>query len=198
MTKSTAKIVKIVVTVLLISVNQASVFSQAVSDCNYPAMPASIMRHVFTDTAGNAFTLADHAGKVILVNLWGIWCGPCRPQIPELVRLQTKFGDRGFVVIGLNIGDMDQKPEKLSRLKSFAEKLQINYLLARSPKGLTNELFALVKEDVVPESILIDRKGRIRGVYVGGGPSVDNVMIDTVKKAIDECREDPTKIMFSE
>src|SRR4029077_16329718 len=67
----------------------------------YPAAPDSIMKVELSTVDGKKFTLADLKGKIVLVNLWGIWCGPCREQMPLLDRLQTKYGESGLEVIGI-------------------------------------------------------------------------------------------------
>src|SRR5260370_22424472 len=74
-----------------------------------------------------AVTLADSHGKVILLNFWATWCGPCRAEIPDLVELQNKYKDR-LQVLGLVVDDDDQ-----DAIKEFAKEFGINYPVAIAP-----------------------------------------------------------------
>src|SRR5262245_16135918 len=72
--------------------------------------------------------ISDRKGKVLLVNLWATWCGPCRGEMPHLVAMQNQYADKGFEVLGLDVGFADSdEPEPTSMIKSFAEKMQLNY-----------------------------------------------------------------------
>src|SRR5215470_2810979 len=73
---------------------------------------------------GKPLTLADYKSKVILLNFWATWCGPCRSEIPDLVELQNKYKDQ-LQIIGLVVDDDDE-----DAVKRFAEKYGINYPIA--------------------------------------------------------------------
>jgi thiol-disulfide isomerase/thioredoxin len=135
---------------------------------------------------GTRTKLADHKGKVVILNLWGIWCGPCRDEMPHLQAMQKQYADKGFEVFGLNIGDHDGKAEPVENIKKFAEQMKIDYTLARVESTLINQIYLLSKQQVVPQSLLIDREGRLRGVFIGGGPSVYSQMQETLDKTMNE------------
>ena len=92
----------------------------------YPPLPSGIADGEIELADGTITKASDHKGKVILLNLWGIWCGPCRDEMPHLAELQAAYGERGFEVIGLNIGDEDGAPENLDKIKAFGEKMKLN------------------------------------------------------------------------
>ena len=75
--------------------------------------PISLKSLAFTEPGGKASTLADHAGKTVLMNLWATWCAPCRAEMPALDALQAKKGGNAFEVVAVNVdtGD-DVKPRK--------------------------------------------------------------------------------------
>src|SRR5260370_7082809 len=79
-----------------------------------------------TSLDGKPVTLADSHGKVILLNFWATWCGPCRAEIPDLVELQNKYKDR-LQILGLVVDDDDQ-----AATKEFAQQLLLNYPVAIS------------------------------------------------------------------
>jgi thiol-disulfide isomerase/thioredoxin len=150
----------------------------------YPPLATGIANADIEFADGTKGKLADRKGKVVLVNLWGIWCGPCRAEMPHLVVLQEKYRDQGFQVIGLNIGDSDAQPENLDNIKAFGEKNKLNYELARAPRDMTAQIYRFANFDAVPLSLLIDRDGHVRGVLRGGGPIAIAQIQETVARAM--------------
>jgi thiol-disulfide isomerase/thioredoxin len=130
--------------------------------------------------------ISDRKGKVLLVNIWGIWCGPCRAEMPHLVELQDLYRDRGFEIVGMNIGDQNGSPEGVEAIKAFSEKMNLNYTIVRSPSSTTEQFYRVTKQQVVPQTLLIDRDGHLRGVFVGGGARVINSMKETLEKTMAE------------
>lgn len=100
--------------------------SQTVENGKSPPMPKEIMEAELKDLSGESFSLADYKGEVVLINLWGIWCGPCLPQMPKLAALQHKYHDLGLEVIGLNIGDSNGAPEAADKIQKFGERLHLD------------------------------------------------------------------------
>ena len=93
-------------------------------ESGYPLAPSAIRNAEFELIDGGTFRLADQQGKVTLINLWATWCGPCRNEMPELVKLEEKYKNQGFQVIGLDVD-----PEPLEMIEPFAKKMGINYKL---------------------------------------------------------------------
>ena len=135
---------------------------------------------------GTKFKISDKKGKVLLVNIWGTWCGPCIAEMPHLIELQNKHGEQGFEVIGLNIGDGGGSPEPLSDIKEFVAKQKLNYTIAIASDAVTNQFYLITKQQVVPQTILVDRAGKLRGVFVGGGPRIFSSMKQNVEKVMAE------------
>ena len=173
----------LIATILL---GQIIVWTQATEKGEYPLVPLGLMQAEFVDIDDTSFRLNEFKGKVVLVNILGLWCGPCRVQIPSLIDLQKKYGDRGFVVIGLDIGDGSGVPESVREIKLFAGSFGIHYYLARSAKESTNEFYRVTKQQVVPQTILIDRQGRLRGIFIGGGPRVEESLNKTMDEVMNE------------
>jgi thiol-disulfide isomerase/thioredoxin len=135
---------------------------------------------------GTKTKVSDHKGKVLLLNLWGIWCGPCREEMPHLAQMQRQYADRGLEVISLNIGDHDGRPEPVENIKKYAEQSKLDYTLARIAGEAINQFYLISKQQAIPQSVLIDREGRLRGVFVGGGQRIYDSMQQTLDKTMNE------------
>jgi cytochrome c biogenesis protein CcmG/thiol:disulfide interchange protein DsbE len=105
-----------------------------------------------TGLDGKPVTLAGSKGKVILLNFWATWCGPCRAEIPDLVELQNKYKDR-LQILGLVVDDDDQ-----DAIKEFAEKFGINYPVAIAGNDIRFQYGGIA---ALPTSFVLDSEGRI-------------------------------------
>ncbi len=152
----------------------------------YPPLPTGIAQADVELLDGSKFKVADRKGKVLLLNLWATWCGPCRAEIPELVQMQDAHRDKGFQVLGLDVGDGEGGQETIEQIKTFGEKYKVNYELARISNETTSEFYRFTKFNGVPISLLVDKEGRIRGVFMGGGPKVLGQMKEAVEKLVAE------------
>ena len=99
-----------IVTALLLCVFslQAAAQEENQPTIRFVRNPDSAPDFKLTSLDGKAFTLADSKGKVILLNFWATWCGPCRAEIPDLIELQTKYKDQ-LQIIGLTVDDEKRK-----------------------------------------------------------------------------------------
>ncbi len=166
--------------------NANAVANSALKDNNYPPAPKGIMAADIKDLDGNSFKLEDKKGKVVLVNLWGIWCAPCVAEMPHLVEMQEKFKDKDFQIVGLNIGNDEGEEEPAENIKTFAEKKKLNYQLAYADEKLFDEFVKVSRMSGVPQTILINREGQLTGVFTGGGAKVVNSMKESVEKIVNE------------
>ena len=101
---------------------------------------------------GKPVTLAAYKGKVILVNFWATWCGPCRAEIPDLVELQKKYKDR-LQILGLVVDDED-----LDAIKKFAARFSINYPVALATNDIRIQYGGI---PALPTSFVLDSEGRL-------------------------------------
>lgn len=156
------------------------------NSADYPPLASGLAEANFEMLDGTKFKVSERKGKVLLLNLWGTWCIPCRAEMPHLIELQNMYGERGLEVIGLNIGDGDGGQESNEDIEEFVRKVKLNYTIARSPREATKQFYLITKAEVVPQSLVVDREGRLRGAFIGGGGDVINKMKDIVGRVMNE------------
>lgn len=108
---------------------------------------------------GSRINLSDYKGKVVLLNFWATWCPPCRQEIPDLIKAQREYRDRGLRIIGITY-----PPEKMSEVRRFVRRLRINYPVAIGTKA---EKARFTSSETLPITIVIDRDGTVRDVIEG-------------------------------
>ncbi len=148
---------------------------------DYPPAPSAIMQADIKLLDDTTFKLQDKKGKVLLVNLWATWCQPCLAEMPHLVEMQEKFRDKGLEIIGLDVD-----PETKKEIETFAAKQKLNYTLGWADDKLQTEFVKVTRLNGIPQTLLINRDGQLRGMFTGGSPSVIMKMKETVEKAINE------------
>ena len=107
---------------------------------------------------GKPISLSGEHGKVVLLNFWATWCGPCRAEIPDLIELQKKYQDR-LQIIGLAFEDED-----VSDLKKVVAKTGINYPVAIAPFDVRMKYGGIA---ALPTSFMLDSEGRVMQKHEG-------------------------------
>lgn len=121
---------------------------------DYPAPSLSL-----TDLEGAARSLSDYRGQVVLVNIWATWCPPCREEMPTLESFYREYRDRGFVIIGVNDGDI------AIDVRDFVSAYGLTFPVWLDPAYLSESAFNTMN---LPSSFVIDRQGQVRLQWVGG------------------------------
>lgn len=111
------------------------------------------------DPNGKTVKLSEYRGKVILLNFWATWCGPCKIEIPWFVEFEQKHKDQGFAVLGVS---MDE--EGWDVVKPFLEQHKVNYRVLMGSDQVA-QLYGGI--DSLPSSFIIDRDGRVASVHIG-------------------------------
>lgn len=119
-----------------------------------------------TTLDGTDVTTASLKGKVVVVDFWATWCGPCVAEIPGYIELHKKYAKDGLVIIGVSVDRGG-----VAKVKQFAEKNGMNYLVAMGDDGALGEAFGGF--DAIPTTFLIDRDGHIRHQKTGSMPHAD-------------------------
>ena len=160
---------------------------------DYPPIATAVAQAEIKNLDGTTFKIADRKGKVILLNMWATWCGPCRQEMPALVRMQDTYRDEGFEVIGLNTDD-----ETVEAINKFAESMGLNYQLVWADTSLQRELLKISQFGGIPQSFIIDRDGNLRAVFKGANPRDIKQMEELVGKVVRGENAAPTNIPTAE
>jgi thiol-disulfide isomerase/thioredoxin len=147
----------------------------------YPPAPVGIMQSEIKDLDGKTFKIEDKKGKVVLINLWATWCGPCRSEMPHLIEMQEKYKDKNFEILGLNADD-----EPVEAVKAFTEQMKLNYFVGYADGKMVSEITKLSRQQGIPQSVLINREGKTVGVFFGSGARAINNMKESVEKTVSE------------
>ena len=146
--------------------------------------PVSIPAPEFTlaTTDGDLVSLSDLKGKVILLNFWGTWCGPCRMELPDFVKLYDKYNKDGLEIVGITI----RRGESIQDVARFQEQWGLNYLLLNDIKGnevseVTMDYSRAIGQMIsgIPTTLIINREGFIVSGFVG--PRREQVFYNAIK-----------------
>lgn len=116
----------------------------------------------FNDLKGNIVNIGKLKGKVVLIDFWATWCGPCTAETPNLISVYNEFKDKGFEIIGISL---DKDHEKLN---DYLEKHKIQWPNYYDGKSWDNEISSRFGIHGIPEIILIDRKGIVKEIGLRG------------------------------
>ncbi len=111
------------------------------------------------DAMGRTVKLSDYRGKIVLLNFWATWCGPCKIEIPWFIEFEQTYKDKGFAVLGIS---MDEEGWEIVR--PYVERAKINYRMVIGNDSVAT-LYGGV--DSLPTSFVIDKQGRIAAIHVG-------------------------------
>jgi thiol-disulfide isomerase/thioredoxin len=113
---------------------------------------------------GGTFRLADYDGKVVVLNFWATWCGPCRSEVPHLVQINSEFRERGVEVVGLSTEDPRTSRGKV---ESFAREFGMDYKLGFSDRAFATRL--MQERTNIPQ-VFVMRDGRVLSRFIGFNP----------------------------
>jgi thiol-disulfide isomerase/thioredoxin len=134
--------------------------------------------------SGGEVSLADYHGKVVLVDMFGTWCPPCRRSVPALVSLFERFRERGFEVVGLAYERTENVAQVKETVRTFAGEFKIPYTLAIGPKDLMDQIPGGFEG--FPTMVLVDRQGIARKHFVGYAPGHEEVLAQWIENLLDE------------
>ncbi len=134
----------------------------------------------WTNGADRGAKLGDLKGKAVILDFWATNCPPCVEEIPHLMALQQKYGAENLVLIGLHVGDDEDR----AQIPAFSKTHNINYPIAFPDDELSGFVFS--DGDGIPRTLIIDRSGAIVKRTVGYGLGIQKDLDDAVEQAVSE------------
>jgi thiol-disulfide isomerase/thioredoxin len=149
-----AMVLAVIATGLVISSTSCSKGSKPIAISTMPVPTASL-----------SSSLEDYRGKVVILNFWATWCGPCRIEIPDFVKLQDKYRNQGFEIVGVSMDKVWPRGGGAESVAPFMKSYKINYTVL-----MVNDTSALAGYSIpqaIPTTYVLDREGRIVKSYLG-------------------------------
>ena len=138
---------------------------------------------------GRSLKLSDFADKVVVLNIWATWCGPCRLEMPELIKVSNEYKDRGVVVLGLATTYNERDDQQ--HVKDYIKAQNVPYQIIWDDGTLAGPLVEAVQgRSVIPQSFVISRDGRIVKHFEGFKQYSDPL---SMRQAIEEALNDKGK-----
>ncbi len=127
---------------------------------------------------GGDIALADLKGKVVMLNFWATWCGPCRQEMPLLETIHKKYKPLGFTMIGVNV-----EPDSAAAETWLGKQPPVSFPILFDRDSTVSKLY---KVNGMPNSVIIDRKGNVRVLHRGYKPGDENQYLDHIRALVRE------------
>ncbi|MBA4320844.1 MAG: alkyl hydroperoxide reductase [Flavobacterium sp.] len=124
---------------------------------------------------GKTVKLSDFKGKVVILDFWATWCGPCKRGIPDLIALKKEFGNKGVEIIGISV----DQGNYIEQVKPFVKDMKINYPIVYADSKVASNYGGV---ENIPTTFVIDKKGNIVSSYVGF--TTKETYINDINKAL--------------
>ncbi len=145
-------------------------------------LPRQVLEAENRATSGTPIKLANYSGKVMLINLWATWCGPCRMETPELVKLHKEYQSRGVEMIGLSTENPDASARSVS---DFVREFNVDYQIGWAKPEVAQIM--MQGRTSIPQSFIIARDGRVLRRFIGFNPDTTPTQLkEALEQALKE------------
>ncbi|HKP36033.1 MAG TPA: TlpA disulfide reductase family protein [Pyrinomonadaceae bacterium] len=150
------------------------------------ALPSEIRDAQVKTLDGSSLKLSDYDKKVVVLNIWATWCGPCRLEMPDLVKLNNEYKSRGLVVLGLATTYNERNDQ--AHVKEFIKTQKVDYRILWDDGTLAAPLVQIMGgRSVIPQSFVISRDGRVVKHFQGFNQlSTPALMRQAVEEALSD------------
>lgn len=128
-------------------------------------LPEKLLERKIRTLEGNSFRLGDFHGKVLVINLWASWCGPCRREIPEYENVRKEYAGREVEFIGLTTEDPGEASEKVNQ---FVRQTRFGFRIGWADREMASTL--MNGRRAIPQTVVIDTDGGVVNHWVGFTP----------------------------
>ena len=125
-------------------------------------MPERLLDHELKAIDKTSFKLSDFTGKVVVINLWATWCGPCRAEVPDYEKVRKEFAGKPVEFVGLTTEDPGKAAEKV---KQFVRDFNFGFRVGWADREMAGALMA--GKRVIPQTIVISSNGHIVSHWQG-------------------------------
>ncbi len=131
------------------------------------------------DSSGKIVHLSDLRGKVVLLDFWATWCGPCKMTIPHVEALYEKYKDKDVVVIGIDLDTAAHRNDVINFIKTH----NMHYLVISDAKGTVASEYGATS---IPHFFIIDKKGEIAFTKIGYDPNMEKIISDKIDELLSQ------------
>jgi len=154
----------------------------ALAACTIVSAPAAVVSGIAPDftlrtSEGRNLRLQEQRGRVVMVNFWATWCGPCKQEMPHLNRLYEKYRGSGFVLLGVNVDD------DARNAIGTASKLGVTFPVLLDAQKTVSRLYDL---NTMPSTVVIDRDGRVRYLHRGYREGYEDTYDQQIRELLKE------------
>ncbi|MCC9608070.1 redoxin domain-containing protein [Blastopirellula sp. JC732] len=128
------------------------------------------------------FTLSQQLGRVVVLDFWATWCGPCIQAMPQIDGVVQEFDEADVILIGVNM------QEDRQAIRALLERIKVSPTVVLDIDGATAEKYQVT---AIPQTVVIDREGKVANLFVGGGPQLAAQLRDAIKKGLGSPEETP-------
>src|SRR5262245_52997119 len=125
---------------------------------------------------GKKFRLENYKNKVLVIDFWASWCGPCLQTMPQVEKVAAEFAEQGVTLVAINL---EESPE---RVRATLERLKLEVTVALDRDGRVAERYGATS---IPHPVIIDRDGKVARLFVGGSPRFDVTLRQALKSVLD-------------
>jgi thiol-disulfide isomerase/thioredoxin len=125
--------------------------------------------------SGKPFHLAESKGSVVVLDFWATWCGPCMQAMPQVERVAEEFKERGVQFFAVNL------QETAEQIKTTLERHKLHPMVVLDREGTIAEKY---KANAIPQTVIIDREGKIVRLFVGAGPHFDDQLREALQALV--------------